>query len=1061
MKQAFTSLLLAAGFLVQSLGAHAQASSSAPVGKAPRPFPVLPQERTLPGAPALRHALPTLGKAAPASARPGRPAQRLLAPPTAKQAAATLQDRTQAALAGPVSEAWTARFKGPTYSYDVATSTTSDAAGNVYVTGYAISVLSIDYDYVTTKYDPSGLEVWAVHYSGSGTSDDIPTSIAADTLGNVYVTGYSLGRSTNYGYATVKYSSSGQQLWAARYDGAANGDDMATGVAVDAAGNVVVTGTSYGSTATYDYLTVKYSGSGQQLWTARYSGTGTGSDEVPTDVALDGAGNVLVTGTLYSNGQSDYATLKYSSTGQQLWATRYNGPANGYDLVRDLAVDAAGNVAVTGTSDAGSGTGYDYATVKYTGATGQPLWTARHTGAGTSYDEAAALTTDAAGNVIVTGYADAGTGYDYTTLKYAAATGQPLWTTRYNGPANSYDEAKDVVVDASNNVVVTGGSYNSSGNTDYATVKYSGADGLQLWVARYNGPTNGDEEAVSLGLDKAGNVAVTGTSFTSSNDFDYATLKYAAATGEPLWEGRYSNSLANSNDDAAKDIAVDAAGNVYITGSSAGSGTRYDYSTIKYSPNGQQLWEARYDAPGDSFDTAISLAVDAAGNVYVTGTSNSDYATIKYSPSGQQLWVARYNGPANSMDDPKEVVVDAAGNVYVTGYSIDSSTSYDYLTIKYSNTGEQLWVARYNGAGASIEQASSLAVDAAGNVYVTGASFGRFDYVTVKYSPSGQLLWIAPYSGIGNGNGAGTDVAVDAAGNVYVTGYSNGGSSSHDYATVKYSASGQQLWASRYNGPGNREDQAAKLAVDPSTGNVYVTGRSYGSNSFTSSDYATLKYAAADGTQLWLARYNGPANGPDVATDLALDAATGSVYVTGYSDNTLGNFSNDYATLAYSATGQLLWNARYDGPDNGSDQASAIALDATGNVYVTGYSSVSASYSDFLTIKYTQTSTTALQPLATQDVWAAASQHVQDLSVYPNPTVGQASVSFRPVQDGAAQVLIYNQLGRQVASLYNGVVHKGQRYTLALDGQQLAPGLYTCSLLVDGQRETVRMVVAH
>jgi uncharacterized delta-60 repeat protein len=961
--------------------------------------------------------------------------------------------------AGPVSEAWVARYSGPTASYDLATATTVDKQGNVYVTGTVSSVLSIDYDYVTIKYSDSGQELWTARYNGSGNSDDVPKSIAVDTLGNVYVTGASFGRTNNYGYATVKYSPDGQQVWAARYDGGANNDDLASALAVDAAGNVYVTGASYNGPGTsYDYVTVKYSTVGAQLWATRYNGSGA-SDELPTSLALDGSGNVYVTGNTYSGNQGDYLTLKYSPAGQAQWVARYNGPASGYDLARDLAVDATGNVAVTGTSDNGSS--YDYATVRYS-TTGQQLWAMRYNGGGNSYDEATGVAVDAAGNVVVTGYAEVGGGnWDYVTLKYAATSGQPQWEARYNGSDSSYEEAKDVAVDATGNVTVTGRSYNSAGQLDYATVKYAAASGQQQWASRYNSPTAGDEQAVSLAVDKTGNVVVTGISNTSSNDSDYATLKYDT-TGQPLWEARYTDSQAGSNDDQPKDIAVDAAGNVYVTGSSAGSGSRYDYATIKYSPSGTKLWEARYDGPGDSFDTAISLAVDAAGNVYVTGTSNSNYATIKYSPTGQQLWVATYNGSANSMDDPKEVEVDAAGNVYVTGYSIGTGTSYDYATIKYAPNGDQLWVARYNGAGASNDQASALAVDATGNVYVTGASYGRFDYIIVKYSPSGAQLWEAAYSGTGNGNGAATDIAVDASGNVLVTGQSIGTVGSYDYATVKFSASGQQLWASRYNGPGNRSDQAAKLAIDPATGNVYVTGRSYSSSTFTSSDYATLKYAAATGQQIWVARYNGPANGVDVATDLALDAG-GNAYVTGYSDKTSSNESYDYATIKYaSSTGQQLWDARYDGADNRIDQASGIAVDAAGNVYVTGSSYSLYVNTDFATVKYVQTNSTAsASVLATKPTLAVSGSSVQELAVYPNPAAGPTTISFRPVLDGPAQVLVYNQLGQQVATLYAGAVRKGQHYELPLNSQKLAAGLYTCALLVNGQRETVRLLVTH
>jgi len=106
----------------------------------------------------------------------------------------------------------------------------------------------------------------------------------------------------------------------------------------------------------------------------------------------------------------------------------------------------------------------------------------------------------------------------------------------------------------------------------------------------------------------------------------------------------------------------------------------------------RQAWVARYNGPSSSLDSASALAVDSQGNVYVTGRSvgsgtGFDYATVKYDTNGRQLWVARYNGPGNGLDSASALAVDSRGNLYVTGYSVTggvgSGIDWDYATIKY------------------------------------------------------------------------------------------------------------------------------------------------------------------------------------------------------------------------------------------------------------------------------------------------------------------------------------------------------------------------------------------
>ncbi len=432
----------------------------------------------------------------------------------------------------------------------------------------------------------------------------------------------------------------------------------------------------------------------------------------------------------------------------------------------------------------------------------------------------------------------------------------------------------------------------------------------------------------------------------------FQQISYSQFTEE--WVARYG-AFSNASD-RANALVIDASGNVYVAGTSY-SGISWDFVTIKYDSLGQQIWLARFNSPNDYNDEAKAIAIDSLGNVYVTGNSVGsypyiNYATVKYNSMGVMQWYDIYNGPNNLYDFATSIAVDTSGNVYVTGTSHVSNTQCDYATIKYNTNGVREWVSRYSsGPINTMNYARALTLDNSGNVLVTGQSAvynnnSRGDYATVKYSESGTEQWVAIYSGLGPGLGDDNAYSVvsDDSGNVYVTGASDGPLENNwDYATVKYNSSGVEQWVARYDFSG-ADDGATSIAIDNSR-NVYVTGASYGplENNW---DYATVKYNSS-GVEQWVSRYN--VGGSDFANAIAVDAA-GNVYVTGR----IGDSNADYGTLKYNSSGNQEWVAIYNGTGNNADVAKSIAVDASGNVFVTGHSVDVNHYEDYLTIKYSQ-----------------------------------------------------------------------------------------------------------
>ncbi|OGC90692.1 MAG: hypothetical protein A2142_01350 [candidate division Zixibacteria bacterium RBG_16_48_11] len=425
------------------------------------------------------------------------------------------------------------------------------------------------------------------------------------------------------------------------------------------------------------------------------------------------------------------------------------------------------------------------------------------------------------------------------------------------------------------------------------------------------------------------------------------------------WATRLNGPI--NEDDYAYAIAVDSSGNVYVTGACSVNQTfaPYDMVTVKYSPQGETLWVRYYASPDNFNDQGNAVAVDQDGYVYVAGqTVNSatvtDWVVIKYSPAGDSLWVKKYDGGGTMDDWPTAMAISDSGYIYVTGMSVKtiSTTNRDYTTIKYTPNGDTLWVRRYEGPVAWIDEALSIAVAKNGKVAITGSSSGTGyidDYATVLYNPDGSQAWVARYNGPANGTDGASAVGFDDSNNVYVTGGSAGSGTSYDIATLKYSPAGTQLWAKRYNGAANLSDWGMDLKVGPGR-KIFVAGRV--SLSAANADFVTIKYNS-NGDTAWTRKHNGGANSSDQAEALAVDQDT-NVYVTGMSYNSGPDM--DYTTIKYDPAGNTDWIIHYDSSTGTSDYPMAMTLDSSGNVYVTGYSYAIGTGSDYATVKYAQCS---------------------------------------------------------------------------------------------------------
>jgi hypothetical protein len=639
------------------------------------------------------------------------------------------------------------------------------------------------------------------------------------------------------------------------------------------------------------------------------------------------------------------------------------------------------------------------------------------------------------------------------------------WVARNAGPGIADDRAKAVAVDDDGNVYVTGQRGGPNG-LDLATIKYD-PSGAEVWARLYDGPAHGNDAGAAVAVDDDGNVYVTGYSFglgTGTEEQDYVTIKYDAS-GTQLWAARYNGPVGDW--DEAFALAVDAAGNVHVTGRSNNSGIWFDFDflTIKYDPAGNALWVARYNGPADDWDEAVDLALDGDGNVYVTGgatrqpgTAYRDYATVKYDASGTLQWARLLDGEGRNSDTATAIAVDDLGHVVVTGYSSGSAgTVYNYVTVQYDTAGALQWARSYDSAFSfSADVAYALGVDEAGNVYVTGSSV--LDYATVKYDVAGNEQWVRRF-GTTSADDIPAALAVGASGAVYVT-----GESADDYVTVSYDAAGATRWEARYDGPasGNAQDAAAALAVDAAE-RVYVTGASVGAGS--GADMATVKYTQATVAVSATGTPGTVAPGGTVTVTAVVSNNTGAALtvdgwiVAARNGTPLLTRLVGSGTLPAGATVTRSLPLRVPASTPPGLYAVTFNVGDFGTLAVLG--------SDTFPITVTappsrEGAASSAEPFEIEaipgDLFAASGLSDAGLAAYPNPARGQATIRFTLPEAANARLAVYDVLGREVAVLVDGRLEAGA-HAATFDARGLPAGPYVYRFAAGERAQTGRITL--
>jgi hypothetical protein len=400
------------------------------------------------------------------------------------------------------------------------------------------------------------------------------------------------------------------------------------------------------------------------------------------------AGNYrLIITNQFGSTTSAVAQVIISRQTRSTWTSSFDGPVPSrvyYQMA--MAVDGAGNVIVGDEAKNPVNSNSYYFIVKFD-PNGNQLWSTNFAGSGTNV-VAGDMTVDDSGNIYVTATSENQDGTDVSAAVKYDADGNQLWVTLFQDTNNPVDLAWKIAVDKAENVYIAGAAYDPAYDSRYFAAKFD-PTGREAWRV-FAAPQEffpGEFPSVPTGIEvnSNGEVFVSGT---------LGTIKYDAL-GNELW---------NSGVFGVSE-KMDGAGNIYVFEGG-------NFVVSKYNTGGDRLWSTFYAGPAGYF--GIFLALGSDGSTYVTGDSgqfNSDFLTVKFDPNGQFLWAARFHKeyPGTTAG----LVVDGAGNAYVTG------TAGGIATVKYDSYGNQLWVADYN-TPAGIIEGSALALDAHTNLLVAG-----------------------------------------------------------------------------------------------------------------------------------------------------------------------------------------------------------------------------------------------------------------------------------------------------------------------------------------------------
>jgi len=387
------------------------------------------------------------------------------------------------------------------------------------------------------------------------------------------------------------------------------------------------------------------------------------------------------------------------------------------------------------------------------------------------------------------------------------------------------------------------------------------------------------------------------TTFAGDSARGEGLFSSIVSLGGNYWSATLTGTYSPTQD-IANSIKVDSSGNIYVAARGTynlGGNLANQLSVSKYNSSGVIQWQKTFSGSG-SLSSGLGLDIDSSGNVYVCGVENVFpflQLITKYNNSGTFQWARNltdtYKNPA---DLASGVSVDSSGNVYVCGYGLDASANSVMSISKWDTSGTIQWQRYLQPSGSPIDGvAYGIALDSSGNIYVTGYgtinSSGHKAISISKWNNSGTLQWQRTLKDAGlNPVGQGNSIALDSSGNIYVCGFGLDSSPYNVLSISKWNNSGTIQWQSYLRDTNSGPfTQGYGVAVD-SSGNVYACG--FGRNSSSQSIMSISKWDNSGSILLQRTITDTYTTPSDQANAITVDNS-GNMYVAGFIKDSSGN----------------------------------------------------------------------------------------------------------------------------------------------------------------------------